>query len=102
MSVQTVTASEVIKELEKDIEYYQTKVDQITVLKSKYIDKNADRLFEPSVQQTLRGLSADSKLFEDKIKSIQELIDKIKQISNRVSPTVTIQRKLIYGVFRIH
>lgn len=88
MSVQTVTASEVIKELEKDIEYYQTKVDQITVLKSKYIDKNADRLFEPSVQQTLRGLSADSKLFEDKIKSIQELIDKIKQISNRVSPTV--------------
>lgn len=90
MSVQTVTASEVIKELEKDIEYYQTKVDQITVLKSKYIDKNADRLFEPSVQQTLRGLSADSKLFEDKIKSIQELIDKIKQISNRVSPTVTI------------
>lgn len=90
MSVQTVTASEVIKELEKDIEYYQTKVDQITILKSKYIDKNADRLFEPSVQQTLRGLSADSKLFEDKIKSIQELIDKIKQISNRVSPTVTI------------
>lgn len=90
MSVQTVTASEVIKELEKDIEYYQSKVDQITVLKSKYIDKNADRLFEPSVQQTLRGLSADSKLFEDKIKSIQELIDKIKQISNRVSPTVTI------------
>lgn len=90
MSVQTVTASEVIKELEKDIEYYQTKVDQITVLKSKYIDKNADRLFEPSVQQTLRGLSADSKLFEDKIKSIQELIDKIKQISNRVSPTVTL------------
>ena len=90
MSVQTVTASEVIKELEKDIEYYQTKDDQITVLKSKYIDKNADRLFEPSVQQTLRGLSADSKLFEDKIKSIQELIDKIKQISNRVSPTVTI------------
>ena len=90
MSVQTVTASEVIKELEKDIEYYQTKADQITVLKSKYIDKNADRLFEPSVQQTLRGLSADSKLFEDKIKSIQELIDKIKQISNRVSPTVTI------------
>lgn len=88
MSVQTVTASEVIKELEKDIEYYQTKVDQITVLKSKYVDKNADRLFEPSVQQTLRGLSADSKLFEDKIKSIQELIDKIKQISNRVSPTV--------------
>lgn len=88
MSVQTVTASEVIKELEKDIEYYQTKVDQITVLKSKYIDKNADRLFEPSVQQTLRGLSADSKLFEDKIKSIQELIDKIKQISNRVTPTV--------------
>ena len=88
MSVQTVTASEVIKELEKDIEYYQTKVDQITVLKSKYIDKNADRLFEPSVQQTLRGLSADSKLFEDKIKSIQELIDKIKQIRNRVSPTV--------------
>ena len=88
MSVQTVTASEVISELEKDIEYYQTKVDQITVLKSKYIDKNADRLFEPSVQQTLRGLSADSKLFEDKIKSIQELIDKIKQISNRVSPTV--------------
>lgn len=88
MSVQTVTASEVIKELEKDIEYYQSKVDQITVLKSKYIDKNADRLFEPSVQQTLRGLSADSKLFEDKIKSIQELIDKIKQISNRVSPTV--------------
>lgn len=90
MSVQTVTTSEVIKELEKDIEYYQTKVDQITVLKSKYIDKNADRLFEPSVQQTLRGLSADSKLFEDKIKSIQELIDKIKQISNRVSPTVTL------------
>ena len=90
MSVQTVTASEVIKELEKDIEYYQSKVDQITVLKSKYIDKNADRLFEPSVQQTLRGLSADSKLFEDKIKSIQELIDKIKQIGNRVSPTVTI------------
>ena len=90
MSVQTVTAIEVIKELEKDIEYYQTKVDQITVLKSKYIDKNADRLFEPSVQQTLRGLSADSKLFEDKIKSIQELIDKIKQISNRVSPTVTL------------
>ena len=90
MSVQTVTASEVISELEKDIEYYQTKVDQITVLKSKYIDKNADRLFEPSVQQTLRGLSADSKLFEDKIKSIQELIDKIKQISNRVSPTVTL------------
>lgn len=90
MSVQTVTASKVIKELEKDIEYYQTKVDQITVLKSKYIDKNADRLFEPSVQQTLRGLSADSKLFEDKIKSIQELIDKIKQISNRVSPTVTL------------
>ena len=90
MSVQTVTASEVIKELEKDIEYYQTKVDQITVLKSKYIDKNADRLFEPSVQQTLRSLSADSKLFEDKIKSIQELIDKIKQISNRVSPTVTL------------
>lgn len=90
MSVQTVTASEVISELEKDIEYYQSKVDQITVLKSKYIDKNADRLFEPSVQQTLRGLSADSKLFEDKIKSIQELIDKIKQISNRVSPTVTI------------
>lgn len=90
MSVQTVTASEVIKELEKDIEYYQTKVDQITVLKSKYIDKNADRLFEPSVQQTLRGLSADSKLFEDKIKSIQELIEKIKKISNRVSPTVTI------------
>lgn len=90
MSVQTVTANEVIKELEKDIEYYQTKVDQITVLKSKYIDKNADRLFEPSVQQTLRGLSADSKLFEDKIKSIQELIDKIKQISNRVSPTVTL------------
>ena len=90
MSIQTVTASEVIKELEKDIEYYQTKVDQITVLKSKYIDKNADRLFEPSVQQTLRGLSADSKLFEDKIKSIQELIDKIKQISNRVSPTVTL------------
>lgn len=90
MSVQTVTASEVIKELEKDIEYYQSKVDQITILKSKYIDKNADRLFEPSVQQTLRGLSADSKLFEDKIKSIQELIDKIKQISNRVSPTVTI------------
>lgn len=90
MSVQTVTASEVIKELEKDIEYYQTKVDQITVLKSKYIDKNADRLFEPSVQQTLRGLSADSKLFEDKIKSIQELIDKIKQISSRVSPTVTL------------
>lgn len=88
MSVQTVTASEVIKELEKDIEYYQSKVDQITVLKSKYIDKNADRLFEPSVQQTLRGLSADSKLFEDKIKSIQELIDKIKQISNRVSPAV--------------
>lgn len=88
MSVQTVTASEVISELEKDIEYYQSKVDQITVLKSKYIDKNADRLFEPSVQQTLRGLSADSKLFEDKIKSIQELIDKIKQISNRVSPTV--------------
>lgn len=88
MSVQTVTASEVIKELEKDIEYYQSKVDQITVLKSKYIDKNADRLFEPSVQQTLRGLSADSKLFEDKIKSIQELIYKIKQISNRVSPTV--------------
>lgn len=87
MSVQTVTASEVISELEKDIEYYQSKVDQITVLKSKYIDKNADRLFEPSVQQTLRGLSADSKLFEDKIKSIQELIDKIKQISNRVSPT---------------
>ena len=86
MSVQTVTASEVIKELEKDIEYYQSKVDQITVLKSKYIDKNADRLFEPSVQQTLRGLSADSKLFEDKIKSIQELIDKIKQISNRISP----------------
>lgn len=90
MSVQTVTASEVISELEKDIEYYQSKVDQITVLKSKYIDKNADRLFEPSVQQTLRGLSADSKLFEDKIKSILELIDKIKQISNRVSPTVTI------------
>lgn len=90
MSVQTVTASEVISELEKDIEYYQSKVDQITVLKSKYIDKNADRLFEPSVQQTLRGLSADSKLFEDKIKSIQELIDKIKQISNRVSPTVTL------------
>ena len=88
MSVQTVTASEVISELEKDIEYYQSKVDQITVLKSKYIDKNADRLFEPSVQQTLRGLSAASKLFEDKIKSIQELIDKIKQISNRVSPTV--------------
>lgn len=88
MSIQTVTASEVIKELEKDIEYYQSKVDQITVLKSKYIDKNADRLFEPSVQQTLRGLSADSKLFEDKIKSIQELIDKIKQVSNRVSPTV--------------
>lgn len=88
MSVQTVTASEVISELEKDIEYYQSKVDQITILKSKYIDKNADRLFEPSVQQTLRGLSADSKLFEDKIKSIQELIDKIKQISNRVSPTV--------------
>lgn len=88
MSVQTVTASEVITELEKDIEYYQSKVDQITILKSKYIDKNADRLFEPSVQQTLRGLSADSKLFEDKIKSIQELIDKIKQISNRVSPTV--------------
>ena len=86
MSVQTVTASEVIKELEKDIEYYQSKVDQITVLKSKYIDKNADRLFEPSVQQTLRGLSADSKLFEDKIKSIQELIEKIKQISNRISP----------------
>lgn len=86
MSIQTVTASEVIKELEKDIEYYQSKVDQITVLKSKYIDKNADRLFEPSVQQTLRGLSADSKLFEDKIKSIQELIDKIKQISNRISP----------------
>ena len=78
MSVQTVTASEVISELEKDIEYYQSKVDQITVLKSKYIDKNADRLFEPSVQQTLRGLSADSKLFEDKIKSIQELIEKIK------------------------
>lgn len=90
MSVQTVTASEVISELEKDIEYYQSKVEQITVLKSKYIDKNADRLFEPSVQQTLRGLSADSKLFEDKIKSIQELIDKIKQVSNRVSPTVTI------------
>lgn len=88
MSVQTVTASEVIKELEKDIEYYQTKVDQITVLKSKYIDKNADRLFEPSVQQTLRGLSEDSKLFEDKIKSIQELIEKIKKISNRVSPAV--------------
>lgn len=88
MSVQTVTASEVIKELEKDIEYYQSKVDQITVLKSKYIDKNADRLFEPSVQQTLRGLSADSKLFEDKIKSIQELIEKIKKISNRISPAV--------------
>ena len=88
MSVQTVTASEVIKELEKDIEYYQTKVDQITVLKSKYIDKNADRLFEPSVQQTLRGLSADSKLFEDKIKSIQELIEKIKKISNRIPPAV--------------
>lgn len=88
MSVQTVIASEVITELKKDIEYYQSKVDQITVLKSKYIDKNADRLFEPSVQQTLRGLSADSKLFEDKIKLIQELIDKIKRISNRVSPTV--------------
>lgn len=88
MSVQTVTASEVIKELEKDIEYYQTKVDQITVLKSRYIDKNADRLFEPSVQQALRGLSADSKLYEDKIRAIRAIIERIQQISNRISPAV--------------
>ena len=80
----TVTAAQIIEEFKKEIEYYQSKIDQINALKSKYIDKNANRLHDYQVQATVRGLVSDVHLYEDKINSVNQLISKIEDVNERL------------------
>lgn len=85
MNLNEVSAKQIVDGIEEEIQYYQSKVNHTDNLKAKYVDRNADRLHEYQVQVTLRGLVSDIKLYEEKIKSLQGIIDKIVKISDAIS-----------------